>query len=173
MLAKHCAQKRCRKKPSTTCGMIFCVRNPVAVHTAHQGEAGGNRLLLFIVRKPRPVIEQEGGSANRLRPWWRNLRSMKLKEAEPPTWKATVLQELRIPTDDSPSRTLAVGSAPAMSMQRLNRQIRSVRTRPAGQSPGTARPPSCWSVPGCAMWPAPSGATEKVRVNMKHLEARP
>ena len=22
----------------------------------------------------------------------------------------------------------------------------------------TATPPSCWSVPGCAMWPAPSGA---------------
>ena len=30
-------------------------------------------------------------------------------------------------------------------------------------------PPSCWSVPACAMWPAPSGATKYM--NMKHLEA--
>ena len=54
-------------------------------------------------------------------------------------------------------------------IERLNREIRR-RTRVVGSFPDgnsalmlvCARlptPPSCWSVPGCAMWPAPSGAT--------------
>ena len=81
------------------------------------------------------------------------LRSMKLKEA---ARKVEDGIEETLTYCDFPSehwtriRTNNV-------IERLNREIRR-RTRVVG-SFRTATLPSCWSVPGYAMWPAPSGAT--------------